>query len=93
MRPLRRLLAQCCCASLLGRCSEYAATVFSSGLLRSMSRSGGEEVHSHVGEGHVAIVGMGVWWRADVVAKVRGNVVRQASRMHGAGARERRANV
>jgi len=38
-------------------CSEYAAIVFNSGVLRSMSRSGGVEAHSHVGEGHVATVG------------------------------------
>jgi hypothetical protein len=58
-----------------------------------MSRSAGDEAHSHVGEGHVAVVGMRVTWRAGVVEKVRRGVVRRASRMHGAGARERRANV
>jgi hypothetical protein len=72
-------------------CSAYAATVFNSGLLRSISRSGGDEAHSHVGEGHVAVVGMGVWRRASVVENGRRNAGRQASRMHGA--RERRANV
>jgi hypothetical protein len=68
--------------------------VFSNGVLRSMSRSGGVEAHSQVGEGHVAAVGMGVWASAGVQEKVRMNgFVRRASRMHGAGARERRANV
>jgi hypothetical protein len=49
--------------------------------------------HSHVGEGHVAVVGMEVWRRAGMVENGWSNVVRRASRMHGAGARERRANV
>jgi hypothetical protein len=75
-------------------CSEYAATVFRSGLLRSISRSGGVEAHSHVGEGHVAVVGMDVWWRVGVVEKVRGNVVVQrAGRMYRMGARAISANV
>jgi hypothetical protein len=32
--------------------------VLSNDVLRSMSRSGGVEAHSHVGEGHVCVVGI-----------------------------------
>jgi hypothetical protein len=56
-------------------CSEYAAIVLSRGVLRSMSRSGGVEAHSHVGDGHVCVVGIagggveveGVDWRIEDV--------------------------
>jgi hypothetical protein len=70
-------------------CSAYAAIVLSSGVLRSMSRSGGVEAHSHVGEGHVAVVGIEGCKRAGEDEKVR-QLVR---RIHGSDMRERRANV
>lgn len=41
-------------------CSAYEAIVFRRGVLRSMSRSGGKEAHSQVGEGHIAVVGIEV---------------------------------
>jgi hypothetical protein len=74
---------------------EYAAMVFKSGVLRSMSRSGGVEVQAHVGAGQVGVVGIEVWKCGSVVEKVRrGNVRRLKRRLiHGAGARKRRANV
>jgi hypothetical protein len=45
--------------------------VFSNGVLRSMSRSGGVEAHSHVGEGHVAVYGMVDWKYGPAVEKER----------------------
>lgn len=41
-------------------CSEYAAMVLRSGVLRSMSKSGGVDAHSHVGEGHDCVYGITV---------------------------------
>lgn len=36
-----------------------------------MSRSGGVAAHSHVGDGHVAVVGIVLWKREGVVEKAR----------------------
>lgn len=68
-------------------CSEYAAIVLRSGVSRSMSRSGGVEAQAHVGDGHVAVVGIVLWRSVRVVDKCR------KLRMQGAGVRDRRANV
>jgi hypothetical protein len=70
-------------------CSAYAAIVLSSGVLRSISRSGGVEAHSHVGEGHVAVVGIDVWRRVGEDERAR----RLGRRIHGADMRKRRARV
>jgi hypothetical protein len=58
-----------------------------------MSRSGGVEAHSHVGDGHDAVVGIGICNLVDIDEKTRRAVVRRASRMLGACAREMRANA
>ena len=51
-------------------CSEYAAMVLSNGVLRSMSRSGGVEAHSQVGDGHVCVYGIiEACRRGDIVEK------------------------
>ena len=52
-------------------CSEYAAIVFNSGVLRSMSRSGGVAAHSQLGDGHDCVYGIAVWKRVRVVEKER----------------------
>jgi hypothetical protein len=52
-------------------CSEYAAMVFSNGVLRSMSRSGGVAAHSQVGEGHDRVYGIVDCKRVEVVEKAR----------------------
>lgn len=53
-------------------CSEYAAIVFNSGVLRSMSRLGGVDAHSQVGDGHVCVYGIvGACRREGVVEKWR----------------------
>jgi hypothetical protein len=70
-------------------CSEYAAIVFRSGVLRSMSRSGGVEAHSHVGEGHVATVGTEDW--SLVGAKENGRCLVRREPVVDMGMRERRA--
>jgi hypothetical protein len=57
------LLVQSSCPVQNTTCSEYVAIVFSSGVLRSISRSGGVEVHSQVGEGHVDVYGIGDDWK------------------------------
>jgi hypothetical protein len=64
--------------------------VFRRGVLRSMSRSGGVLAQEQVGEGQVGVVGMAWSWRR--VREVE-SWRRERGRMHGAGARERRANV
>jgi hypothetical protein len=46
--------------------------VLSSGVLRSMSKSGGVEAHSQVGEGHVGVYGMLDWKRGRGVERRRG---------------------
>lgn len=63
--------------------------VFRRGVLRSMSRSGGVLAQEQVGEGQVGVVGMVSWRRVREVESWR----RERGRMHGAGARESRANV
>jgi hypothetical protein len=70
-------------------CSEYAAIVLSKGVLRSMSRWGGVEAHSHVGAGHVAVVGIELWNLADEGEYVR----RPVPHIRLVRKRERRANV
>ena len=60
-----------------------------------MSRSGGGEAQGHVGEGQVGVVGT-VWvWKVVVGIERRDRDVEMWRRwsIHGAGARERRANV
>jgi hypothetical protein len=52
------LLAQSSLPVHMMTCSAYGAIVFSSGVLRSMSRSAGAEAHSHVGAGHVGVYGI-----------------------------------
>lgn len=68
-----------------------------------MSRSGGVEAHSHVGEGHVCVVGivgglvgLGVEWLGiDVVLCQTGREVENvlSCRIHGTEAREKRAKA
>jgi hypothetical protein len=65
-------------------CSAYGAIVFSSGVLRSMSRSAGAEAHSHVGAGHVGVYGILACrddavrenWRAVRIQGARARVIR-----------------
>jgi hypothetical protein len=45
--------------------------VLSSGVARSMSRSGGVAAHSHVGDGHVGVYGIVDWKRGCVAEKER----------------------
>lgn len=52
------LLAQSSFPVQITTCSAYAAIVFNSGDLRSISRSGGIAAHSQVGEGHVCVYGI-----------------------------------
>lgn len=60
----------------------YGAIVLSSGVLRSMSRSGGAAAQAHVGDGHVSVYGM------DGVGDCRrGAVVVNARKLRIEGAR------
>jgi hypothetical protein len=74
-------------------CDEYAATVWRSGDVRSMSRLGGVGAQAHVGEGQVGV--MGIWRRGSVVEKARRESIRGVvrNRIYVTGVRERRANV
>jgi hypothetical protein len=47
------------------------------------------EAHSHVGEGHVAVVGIDVWQRAGEDERAR----RLVRRIHGVDMRETRARA
>lgn len=60
--------------------------MFSSGVLRSMSRSFGAEAHSQVGEGHVGVYGIDEDWR-------RRRVVEKARVARGVSALGSRANA
>lgn len=68
----------------------YGAIVFSNGVLRSISKSGGVAAHAHVGDGHDSVYGTdwsGACRRGVMVEKER------KVRMHGARARDRRKRL
>jgi hypothetical protein len=82
-----RLLVQSSFPVARSTCSVYGAIVFNSGVLRSMSRSGGAAAHAHVGDGHVSMYGIdcvGDCRRGVVVVKAR------KLRIQGTRARDRR---